>query len=145
MMRVIDNNRLKTMKKAIPLSELIRYWLPDLKKIGPNGDNHYSICPFHIEKTASFCVNDKKGIYHCFGCGAHGDHIWFLEEARIENIRRRMPGREHKPSSYLRQLCCGDDDISHKRIAKIFFMDHIRKLSQITGIPIKGEYKVSST
>ncbi|WP_114394672.1 DNA primase [Oleisolibacter albus] len=35
-------------------------------------------CPFHNEKTPSFYVNDAKGFFHCFGCGAHGDHIAFV-------------------------------------------------------------------
>ncbi len=34
-------------------------------------------CPFHNEKTPSFYVNEDKGFYHCFGCGAHGDAIGF--------------------------------------------------------------------
>jgi len=37
-------------------------------------------CPFHDEKTPSFTINDEKGFYHCFGCGAHGDAIRFLTE-----------------------------------------------------------------
>jgi DNA primase len=39
-------------------------------------------CPFHQEKTPSFTINDEKGFYHCFGCGAHGDAIRFLTDAR---------------------------------------------------------------
>ncbi len=39
-------------------------------------------CPFHNEKTPSFTINDDKGFYHCFGCGAHGDAIRFLTDAR---------------------------------------------------------------
>jgi DNA primase len=39
-------------------------------------------CPFHKEKTPSFTINDDKGFYHCFGCGAHGDAIRFLTDAR---------------------------------------------------------------
>ncbi|TWB45287.1 DNA primase [Nitrospirillum pindoramense] len=35
-------------------------------------------CPFHNEKTPSFYVNDQKGFFHCFGCGAHGDVIGFV-------------------------------------------------------------------
>lgn len=41
-------------------------------------------CPFHNEKTPSFTVNDEKGFYHCFGCGAHGDAIrWLTEKAGL--------------------------------------------------------------
>lgn len=39
-------------------------------------------CPFHNEKTPSFTINDDKGFYHCFGCGAHGDAIRFLTDYR---------------------------------------------------------------
>lgn len=40
------------------------------------------LCPFHFEQTASFIVNDEKGFYHCFGCGAHGEAVRFLMDAR---------------------------------------------------------------
>jgi DNA primase len=46
------------------------------------GREYKACCPFHQEKTPSFTVNDEKGFYHCFGCGAHGDAIRFLTEAR---------------------------------------------------------------
>ena len=36
------------------------------------------LCPFHKEKTPSFTVNEEKGFFHCFGCGAHGDVIGFV-------------------------------------------------------------------
>jgi DNA primase len=39
-------------------------------------------CPFHQEKTPSFYVNDEKGFYHCFGCGAHGDAIRWMTDQR---------------------------------------------------------------
>jgi DNA primase len=46
------------------------------------GREFKACCPFHNEKSPSFTVNDEKGFYHCFGCGAHGDAIRFLTEAR---------------------------------------------------------------
>lgn len=45
------------------------------------GREHSGLCPFHNEKTPSFTVNDEKGFYHCFGCGAHGDVISFAMES----------------------------------------------------------------
>ncbi len=42
------------------------------------GREHQGLCPFHQEKTPSFTVNEQKGFYHCFGCGAHGTAIDFV-------------------------------------------------------------------
>ncbi len=42
------------------------------------GANYWGCCPFHNEKTPSFCVNPQKGIFKCFGCGEGGDAITFL-------------------------------------------------------------------
>jgi len=42
------------------------------------GQNFKGLCPFHAEKTPSFMVNPKKGIFHCFGCGVGGDVFGFL-------------------------------------------------------------------
>ncbi len=51
-------------------------------KLTRAGREWKACCPFHKEKTPSFTINDEKGFYHCFGCGAHGDAIRFLTEAR---------------------------------------------------------------
>ena len=42
-----------------------------------SGSEYAGLCPFHNEKTPSFTVNDKKGFFHCFGCGEHGDAVGF--------------------------------------------------------------------
>lgn len=48
------------------------------------GREFSGLCPFHNEKSPSFFVNDDKGFFHCFGCGAHGDVIGF--SMRIDNL-----------------------------------------------------------
>ena len=50
-------------------------------KLVRKGKEYMGLCPFHNEKTPSFTVNEAKGFYHCFGCGAHGDIIKFEMEA----------------------------------------------------------------
>lgn len=50
-------------------------------KLVKKGREYQGLCPFHNEKTPSFTVNEAKGFYHCFGCGAHGDIVKFEMDA----------------------------------------------------------------
>jgi DNA primase len=49
----------------------------ELKK---SGANLMGLCPFHAERSPSFCVSPSRQTYHCFGCGVHGNAIGFLIE-----------------------------------------------------------------
>ena len=49
-------------------------------KLQRAGREWKACCPFHNEKSPSFTVNDDKGFYHCFGCGAHGDAIRWMTD-----------------------------------------------------------------
>lgn len=51
------------------------------------GREFVACCPFHQEKTPSFTVNEQKGFYHCFGCGAHGSIFDFV----MQNERVSFP------------------------------------------------------
>lgn len=48
------------------------------------GSNHWGLCPFHNEHTASFSVNGAKQMYHCFGCGEGGNVFRFM--MKYENL-----------------------------------------------------------
>lgn len=48
------------------------------------GRNYMGLCPFHKEKSPSFCVSPDKQIFHCFGCGVGGNVIHFI--GKIENL-----------------------------------------------------------
>ena len=51
------------------------------------GSNYKGLCPFHNEKTPSFNVNEEKQIFKCFGCGAAGDVIGFVEKYYNHDFR----------------------------------------------------------
>jgi DNA primase len=45
----------------------------DRRKSRPSAGDYWAPCPFHVEKSASFHVLDRQGLYKCFGCGEGGD------------------------------------------------------------------------
>ena len=52
-----------------------------------SGKRLLGLCPFHPEKTPSFHVSPEKGMFHCFGCGAHGDAIgFFMQKENLDFI-----------------------------------------------------------
>ncbi len=48
------------------------------------GNDLVGLCPFHGEKTPSFHVHPDRGFFKCFGCGAGGDVIKFVQQ--LENL-----------------------------------------------------------
>ena len=69
---------LDELRSRVTLSTLIGRTV----KITRAGREYKACCPFHNEKTPSFTINDEKGFYHCFGCGAHGDAIRWMTDQR---------------------------------------------------------------
>ena len=53
-------------------------------RLEKKGNKFWGCCPFHHEKTPSFCINEFEQFYHCFGCGESGDVITFLR--KFENL-----------------------------------------------------------
>ncbi len=76
-----SNSFLDEIRDRVPISDVIgRRVSWDKRKTNvPRGD-YWACCPFHGEKSPSFHCEDRKGRYHCFGCGVTGDHFRFLTE-----------------------------------------------------------------
>src|SRR5512143_2509593 len=111
MARRIPDETLQAIRERISIVEVISAYV-SLKR---TGRNHVGLCPFHGEKTPSFTVNEERGLFHCFGCGAGGtvftfvmraEHIGFPEA--VEVLARRagvqLPERaERDPAGAERQ------------------------------------------
>ena len=52
----------------------------DARKTNRARGDWWAPCPFHQEKSASFHVDEGKGVYYCFGCQASGDAVSFVRE-----------------------------------------------------------------
>lgn len=70
------------VKRAYDIADYIRESGVALKRSG--SDKSVGLCPFHNEKTPSFNVNDRFQNFRCFGCGANGDLIGFVQ--RFDNL-----------------------------------------------------------
>jgi len=65
---------LDEIRSRVDIVEIVGQFV-NLKRAG---EHWKGLCPFHSEKTPSFTVNPKRGIFHCFGCGVGGDAFGFL-------------------------------------------------------------------
>ncbi len=72
--RITDDQIAAVRAQAGLVNTIARYGV----ELDRKGREYVGLCPFHKEKTPSFTVNEDKGFYHCFGCGAHGDVITFV-------------------------------------------------------------------
>lgn len=70
---------LDAIKRQNDLCEVVREQGIALKR---RGRTYFGLCPFHREQTASFAVSRDAGLFHCFGCGAGGDVIRFVERTQ---------------------------------------------------------------
>lgn len=104
---------LDEIRNRLKLSDLIARSTKVFKK----GKTVKALCPFHNEKTPSFGIDDARGFYHCFGCGASGDHFKFVQEIQnlnfIESVRQladelgiKLPEKEASKISQQNEVIC---------------------------------------
>jgi DNA primase len=73
--RIADGS-VEAVKAAADLVEVIS----GRTQLRRSGARFTGLCPFHDERTPSFSVSPEKGLYYCFGCGAAGDAVSFVEQ-----------------------------------------------------------------
>ena len=73
---MIEKEVIANIKAHTDLAALVQSKGIDLIK---NGKSYVGICPFHDDKTPSLTINPDKNLWQCFGCGAAGDVIRFVE------------------------------------------------------------------
>ena len=64
------------LKDRIDFVQLAEHTGVALKKLSAEYRGH---CPFHQDKTPSFSINPHKKLFYCFGCGAGGDLIKYVQ------------------------------------------------------------------
>jgi DNA primase len=86
-MALYTRESVERVKEAVDMVSLVGVHT-DLK---PAGTGRYmGLCPFHDERTASFSVSAELKLYNCFGCGAAGDAIRFVQETEGLDFREAI-------------------------------------------------------
>lgn len=96
-------------------------------KLVRKGREYQACCPFHNEKTPSFTVNEAKGFYHCFGCGAHGDIIKFEMDANGLTFIEAVEKLAHKVGMQLPKLNPESKEQAEKRASAYDIMEMAAK------------------
>ncbi|NLS04552.1 DNA primase [Rhizobium sp. P32RR-XVIII] len=76
-----SNSFLDEIRDRVQISDVISRRVSwDKRKTNVSRGDYWACCPFHGEKSPSFHCENRKGRYHCFGCGVTGDHFRFLTD-----------------------------------------------------------------
>lgn len=72
----ITKESIDAVRRAIDIAALIGEYVP----LTQRGESWWGCCPFHSEKTPSFCVTPGRFMFYCFGCHKGGDPFTFVME-----------------------------------------------------------------
>lgn len=81
------------------------------------GGSYIGLCPFHSEKTPSFSVSPRKGIFHCFGCGEGGNAITFLMKMENLSFQEAVVRLAERAGVAVPELKRGEDKAERQRRA----------------------------
>jgi len=74
---------LQTIRHANPLPEVVGATV----KLRRTGQEWKGCCPFHADRSPSFTIFANGQRFHCFGCGASGDVLDFVQRAHGVGLR----------------------------------------------------------
>jgi hypothetical protein len=106
---MMQKDEIKKLKASLSLPDYFENLVETGQIEGPmlrqNGEYHIC-CPFHLEDTPSFRINDER--FHCFGCGKHGDifaAIMHFEGLTFKEILREYGGRSDRQYGVVEREC----------------------------------------
>jgi DNA primase len=100
---MMDRAQIEALKVSVPISSVAGQYTP-LRRAGREFCGR---CPLHADSTPSFYVDDEKGAFICFGCGASGDVVklvMLLEHVGFNEAIERLDSGSQFPKRCLSEV-----------------------------------------
>ncbi|MBU1033715.1 DNA primase [Patescibacteria group bacterium] len=108
-------SQIREVKDATNIVEIIGERI----KLDSAGINFKACCPFHNEKTPSFFVNPGLQRYRCFGCGANGDALDFLQNFEGVTFYEALKTLADRSGIALKEFQKSKDDEEREKLIEI--------------------------
>ncbi len=108
-------SQIREIKDASNIVEIIGERI----KLDSGGVNFKACCPFHNEKTPSFFVNPSLQRYRCFGCGANGDVLDFLQNFEGVTFYEALKTLADRAGITLKEFQRTQDDEEREKLLEI--------------------------
>ena len=108
-------------------------------RLEQRGGNFWGKCPFHHEKTASFCVNSSGQFYYCFGCHKSGDVISFIMEIESLDFNDAIKFLAERAGIPLPEFKYDDDKIKEQKKKRERLLDLLKDTAVFYAKNIRKE------
>lgn len=113
-MKGFDSNFIDELKRKSDIVDIASKYV----RLEQRGGNFWGCCPFHHEKTASFCINSIGQFYYCYGCHKSGDVITLVMELESLDFSDTVKYLAEKANLKLPEIRVDDEKIKESKKKK---------------------------
>ncbi len=135
-MRGFDNKFLEELKSKNDIIDVVSRYV----HLEQRGSNFWGKCPFHHEKTASFCVNSQEQFFYCFGCHESGDVISFIMHIESLDFNDAVKFLADRVKMKLPDVKYDDDKIKEQKAFKQRLLDLLKDTAYFYVKNLKTSY-----
>ena len=134
-MRGFDAKFLEQLKSKNDIVDVVSHYV----KLEQRGSNYWGRCPFHHEKTASFCVNGIDQFFYCFGCHQSGDVVTFIMNIESLDFGDAVKFLAERVKMPLPEINYDDEKVKEQKRTKQRLLDLLRDTALYYVANLKGE------
>lgn len=134
-MRGFDAKFLEQLKSKNDIVDVVSHYV----KLEQRGSNYWGRCPFHHEKTASFCVNGIDQFFYCFGCHQSGDVVTFIMNIESLDFGDAVKFLAERVKMPLPEINYDDEKVKEQKRTKQRLLDLLRDTALYYLANLKGD------